>query len=159
MHGPGTGWELHEYRHSRLTELGVQGASLLMLMAKSRHMKPESVRRYFKPSHEAICELTSLLAPTPGAELNGRPDPGGLPLSWTAHPPHLPDELARNQQHSLVGGRITALRALVSEMPPAIPAQAVDYAPQRAERHAKASGMTWVDYVPTRRGPGGLTTP
>lgn len=34
-----------------------------MLMAKSRHKKPENVRRYFKPSHEAISELTSLLAP------------------------------------------------------------------------------------------------
>ncbi|MCA1185951.1 hypothetical protein LCD36_05755 [Saccharopolyspora sp. 6T] len=42
-HGPGTGWDLHEYRHSGLTELGVQGASLLMLMAKSRHKKPENV--------------------------------------------------------------------------------------------------------------------
>jgi hypothetical protein len=45
--------------------LGEQGASLLMLMlmAKSRHKKPENVRRYFKPSAEAIAELTSLLAP------------------------------------------------------------------------------------------------
>ena len=43
--------DLHEYRPSGLTELGVQGASLLMLMAKSRHKKPENVRRYFKPSH------------------------------------------------------------------------------------------------------------
>lgn len=34
-----------------------------MLMAKSRHKKPENVRRYFKPSPEAISELTSLLAP------------------------------------------------------------------------------------------------
>jgi len=50
-------------RHSALTHLGEQGASLLMLMAKSRHKKPENVRRYFKPSPEAISELTSLLAP------------------------------------------------------------------------------------------------
>ncbi|MEU9794650.1 site-specific integrase [Streptomyces sparsogenes] len=63
MRGPGTGWDLHEYRHSALTHLGEQGASLLMLMAKSRHKKPENVRRYFKPSPEAISELTSLLAP------------------------------------------------------------------------------------------------
>ncbi|GAA1293866.1 hypothetical protein Psi02_42460 [Planotetraspora silvatica] len=41
--GPGTGWDLHEYRHSALTHLGEQGASLLMLMAKSRHRKPENV--------------------------------------------------------------------------------------------------------------------
>jgi hypothetical protein len=46
-----------------LTHLGEQGASLLMLMAKSRHKKPENVRRYFKPSPEAIVEVTSLLAP------------------------------------------------------------------------------------------------
>lgn len=61
--GDGTGWDLHEYRHSALTHLGEQGASLLMLMAKSRHKKPENVRKYFKPSPEAIAELTSLLAP------------------------------------------------------------------------------------------------
>ncbi len=61
--GPGTGWDLHEYRHSSLPHLGEQGSSLLMLMAKSRHKKPENVRRYFKPSPEAIAELTSLLAP------------------------------------------------------------------------------------------------
>ncbi|MET9994280.1 site-specific integrase [Streptomyces mutabilis] len=63
VRGPGTGWDLHEYRHSALTHLGEQGASLLMLMAKSRHKKPENVRRYFKPSPEAIAELTTLLAP------------------------------------------------------------------------------------------------
>jgi hypothetical protein len=28
----------------------LQGAPLLMLMAKSRHKRPENVRRYFKPS-------------------------------------------------------------------------------------------------------------
>jgi hypothetical protein len=61
LRGPGTGWDLHEYRHSALTHLGEQGASLLM--AKSRHKKPENVRRYFKPSSEAIAELTSPLAP------------------------------------------------------------------------------------------------
>ncbi|MFJ6348682.1 tyrosine-type recombinase/integrase [Streptomyces sp. NPDC092046] len=62
--GPGSGWDLHEYRHASLTRLGEQGASLLMLMAKSRHKKAENVRKYFKPSPEAIAELTSLLAPT-----------------------------------------------------------------------------------------------
>ncbi|MFH8804504.1 site-specific integrase [Streptomyces sp. NPDC017936] len=61
--GPGAGWDLHEYRHSSLTHLGEQGSSLLMLMAKSRRKKPENVRRCFKPSPEAIAELTSLLAP------------------------------------------------------------------------------------------------
>ncbi|SHM24738.1 hypothetical protein SAMN05216499_109191 [Actinacidiphila paucisporea] len=39
------------------------GASPLMPMAKSMHKKPENLRRYFKPSSEAISELTSLLAP------------------------------------------------------------------------------------------------
>lgn len=37
LNGPGTGWDLHEFRHSALTRLGEAGASLLMLMAKSRH--------------------------------------------------------------------------------------------------------------------------
>ncbi|MFV8188364.1 tyrosine-type recombinase/integrase [Streptomyces sp. AF1B] len=60
---PGTGWDLHEYRHSGLTHLGEAGASLPMLMAKSRHKKPENVRKYFHPSPEAIAEVTSLLAP------------------------------------------------------------------------------------------------
>ncbi|WP_424534332.1 hypothetical protein ACOZ38_29030 [Sphaerisporangium viridialbum] len=63
LRGPGTGWDLHEYRHSALTHLGEQGASLLMPMAKSRHKKPQNVRRYFKPSPEAIAEVTSLLTP------------------------------------------------------------------------------------------------
>lgn len=61
--GPGTGWDLHEYRHSGLTHLGEQGASELMLMAKSRHKKVENVRRYFKPSAAAIADVTALLAP------------------------------------------------------------------------------------------------
>ncbi|MFF4779841.1 hypothetical protein [Streptomyces griseorubiginosus] len=63
LRGPGGGWDLYENRHYALTHLGEQGAPLLMLMAKSRHKKPENVRRYFKPSPEAIAELTSLLAP------------------------------------------------------------------------------------------------
>jgi integrase len=49
-HGSRPVRDLHEYRHSALTHLGEQGASLLMLMAKSQHKKPENVRRYFKPS-------------------------------------------------------------------------------------------------------------
>ena len=35
----------------------------MMRVAKSRHKKPENVRRYLRPSHEAIAEVTSLLAP------------------------------------------------------------------------------------------------
>lgn len=52
----------HEYRHFGLTHLGEAGAGLLMLMARSRHKRPENVRR-FKPSPEPIAEITSLLAP------------------------------------------------------------------------------------------------
>jgi integrase/recombinase XerC len=66
IEGTGTGWDLHELRHSGLTHLGESGASLLELMAKSRHRKPENLRRYFKPSPQAMRDLTSLLGP--GAE-------------------------------------------------------------------------------------------
>lgn len=34
-----------------------------MLMATSRHKKAKNVRRYFKPSVEAIAEVTGLLSP------------------------------------------------------------------------------------------------
>ncbi|PFW98403.1 Tyrosine recombinase XerD [Nocardia farcinica] len=61
--GPGTGWDLHQLRHSGLTHLGESGASLLELMAKSRHRKAENLRRYFKPSPQAMRELTALLGP------------------------------------------------------------------------------------------------
>lgn len=63
LRGAGTGWDLHEYRHSALTRLAEQGASPLMLMAKPRHKKAENVHRYLHPSPDAIAELTSLLAP------------------------------------------------------------------------------------------------
>jgi hypothetical protein len=56
-------WDLHEWRHSSLTHLGEAGVSLLMLMTKSRHKKPENVRKYLHPSPEAIAGITSLLAP------------------------------------------------------------------------------------------------
>ncbi|MFF4139538.1 hypothetical protein ACFY1B_51185 [Streptomyces mirabilis] len=62
-HTGAAGDGLHEYRHSALTYLGGRGASLLMVMAKSRHTKPEPVRRYFNPSPEAAAEVASLLAP------------------------------------------------------------------------------------------------
>ncbi|GAA2266514.1 hypothetical protein GCM10010149_03490 [Nonomuraea roseoviolacea subsp. roseoviolacea] len=61
--GAGTGWDLRELRHSAQTHLGEARASLLMLMAKSRHKKPENRRRYFKPSPDAIAEVTALPAP------------------------------------------------------------------------------------------------
>ncbi|MEV4643633.1 hypothetical protein [Saccharopolyspora sp. NPDC049357] len=46
-----------------MTHLGEQGAPLLLLMAESRHKKPENLRRYFGPSDQTIAEVTSLLAP------------------------------------------------------------------------------------------------
>jgi site-specific recombinase XerD len=61
--GPGTGWDLHEFRHSALTHLGENGTSLLLLMPKSRHKKTDNVRRYFHPSPEAIADVTSQLGP------------------------------------------------------------------------------------------------
>jgi hypothetical protein len=39
------------------------GSSLPMLKAKSRHKKPENVRRYFHSSPEAIAEVISLRVP------------------------------------------------------------------------------------------------
>ena len=60
---PGTGWDRHEYRHSALTRLGEVGTSLPRLMAKSRHKKPEDVRRCFHPSADTVDKLTSLPAP------------------------------------------------------------------------------------------------
>lgn len=34
-----------------------------MLMAESRHRKPENLRRYVKPTPDAIAETIGLLAP------------------------------------------------------------------------------------------------
>ncbi|MGV9633206.1 hypothetical protein ACWDO0_03400 [Nocardia rhamnosiphila] len=65
LNGPGTGWDLHELRHSGVTHLGESGASLLELMAGSRHRKAENLRRYFKPSPQAMRELTALSAQPP----------------------------------------------------------------------------------------------
>ncbi|GAA3354545.1 hypothetical protein GCM10017744_013030 [Streptomyces antimycoticus] len=70
--GPGTGWDLHEYRHCALTHLGEQGASLLMLMAKSRHKKPENVRRCFKPSPEGHRRAHQLARPRRQPPVNVR---------------------------------------------------------------------------------------
>ncbi|MEU2771429.1 site-specific integrase [Streptomyces sp. NPDC007162] len=59
---PGTGWGLHEWRHSGLTHLGEAGAGLPMLTVKSRHKKPENVRRYFHPLAEVNRRSHGLLA-------------------------------------------------------------------------------------------------
>ncbi|MFD4354106.1 hypothetical protein ACFWPX_16245 [Nocardia sp. NPDC058518] len=76
IEGAGTDWELHELRHSSLTHLCESGAGLLELMAKSRHRKPENLRRYFKLSPQAMRDFTSLLGP--GAERRYY-DGGGQP--------------------------------------------------------------------------------
>jgi hypothetical protein len=53
----------------RLTHLGEQSASLLMLMAKSRHTKLENVRRYIKPAPETIAGSPACSPrATPGAD-------------------------------------------------------------------------------------------
>lgn len=59
----GGGWNMHELRHSALTHLGEAGASLPLLMAKSRHRKLETVRAYVRPGATAVSELTALLGP------------------------------------------------------------------------------------------------
>ena len=53
------GWTLHQLRHSSLTHLGEQGASTILLQAKSRHQDPRTLAIYTKPGNEAIAELTS----------------------------------------------------------------------------------------------------
>ncbi|MBG0831861.1 hypothetical protein HS041_29540 [Planomonospora sp. ID67723] len=59
----GTGCDLRELRHSALTHLGESGLSLLLFMAKSRHKKEQHARRYFKPSHATMAEVTAVLGP------------------------------------------------------------------------------------------------
>ncbi|WP_280462674.1 hypothetical protein [Nocardia carnea] len=46
--------------------VGESGAGLLELVAKSRHRKAENLRRYFKPSPQAMRELTAILGPGAG---------------------------------------------------------------------------------------------
>ncbi|MGW2419026.1 tyrosine-type recombinase/integrase [Streptomyces sp. NPDC001709] len=59
----GTGWDLHEFRHSSLTHLGESGVSEMLFMAKSRHKNPRHARRYFKPSATTMREVTARLGP------------------------------------------------------------------------------------------------
>ena len=54
------GWTLHQLRHSSLTHLGEQGASTILLQAKSRHQDPRTLAIYTKPGNEAIARLTSV---------------------------------------------------------------------------------------------------
>lgn len=60
--------------------------------------------------------------------------------------------LVRDSGVHLLGGRNSALRQLVLDMPPAIAAQALGYSPQIAEAHARNAGTTWVTYASYRSG-------
>jgi hypothetical protein len=57
----GTGWNLHEFRHTALTHLGEAEARPMTLMAKSRHKETDNVRRYFHPQPRGARRVTSLL--------------------------------------------------------------------------------------------------
>jgi hypothetical protein len=50
----------------------------------------------------------------------------------------------------LLGGRNSALRQLVLDMPPAVAAQALGYSPQVAEAHARHAASTWASYAAYR---------
>lgn len=50
----------------------------------------------------------------------------------------------------LLGMRISALQALVAEMPPAVAAQALGYTAERAEDHDAQAGARWSGYVARR---------
>ena len=54
-----TGWTLHQFRHSALTQLAEQNVSLPLLMAKSRHRNLRTLQRYAKPGPEAVAALTA----------------------------------------------------------------------------------------------------
>jgi len=59
-------------------------------------------------------------------------------------------KLVRDAGVHLLGGRNSALRQLVLDMPPAIAAQALGYSPHVAEAHARNAGTTWVTYASYR---------
>ncbi|TCO55620.1 hypothetical protein [Actinocrispum wychmicini] len=60
---------------------------------------------------------------------------------------------------NLLGARLAAIRTLVSEMPPAVVAQALGYTAECAEDHATTAGAAWSSYASHRRQRGELTTP
>jgi hypothetical protein len=59
----------------------------------------------------------------------------------------------------LLGGRNSALRQLVLDMPPAVAARALGYSPQVAEAHARNAGTTWVAYAAHRSSRSSSRTP
>jgi integrase len=54
-----TGWTLHQFRHSALTQLAEQNVALPLLMAKSRHRNLRTLQRYARPGQEAVAALTA----------------------------------------------------------------------------------------------------
>jgi integrase len=54
-----TGWTLHQFRHSALTQLAEQNVALPLLMAKSRHRNLRPLQRYARPGAEAVAGLTA----------------------------------------------------------------------------------------------------
>lgn len=74
--------------------------------------------------------------------------PGHVP-GQPLHPSYFMGRVRDAGVH-LLGGRNSALRQLVLDMPPAVAAQAIGYSPQVAEQHARQSGATWVTYASYR---------
>ena len=54
-----TGWTLHQFRHSAITQLAEQNVALPLLMAKSRHRNLRTLQRYARPGPEAVAALTA----------------------------------------------------------------------------------------------------
>jgi len=54
-----TGWTLHQFRHSALTQLAEENVALPLLMAKSRHRNLRTLQRYARPGAEAVAAVTA----------------------------------------------------------------------------------------------------
>lgn len=77
--------------------------------------------------------------------------PGTAP-GQHVHSTYLMNRLS-SQGLTLLGMRISALRALVAEMPLAVAAQALGYTAECAQDHAAQAGARWAGYVAHRRQP------
>ncbi len=55
----GSGWTLHDRRHTARTPLAEEGVSAPMLKAKSRHQTLRSLDRYVRPGLKAVAALTA----------------------------------------------------------------------------------------------------
>ena len=86
-----TGWTLHQFRHSALTQLAEDNVQLPLLMAKSRHRSLRTLQRYARPG--------------PDARRRGRADGlvrPGVPLLTSRRVGLAPDPAARLQRHPTV---------------------------------------------------------